>query len=284
MTKVVDEIFDDEVTTGATLSNGTTVSGNTAFHLGNDGQGSGLDAEFVDGGDVAVSGDTWNLSPSTTAEGDVFSSFSTPCSEPRGLGVDSSDCIWLADKTAVSIYELDASGNVQSQFASPSDLSRGVGLDSGDCIWHADTNNECIYELNQSGVVQSQFTAPGNEAEGIGIDSSGCIWNSDDSDNSIYKISQSGSNQNAGFASPSEIPRGLDVDSTDCIWVNAGNFNNDCIYKVNQSGTIQTEFADPDNAPQGLGIDSLDIIWHVQNQTVYEISTGQTLYSLDTLQ
>jgi len=43
------EVSPDNVIVGASLASGTTVSGNTAFHLGNDGQGSGLDADTVDG-------------------------------------------------------------------------------------------------------------------------------------------------------------------------------------------------------------------------------------------
>jgi phage gp45-like len=39
----------DSVTVGASLANGTTISGNIAFHAGNDGPGSGLDADTVDG-------------------------------------------------------------------------------------------------------------------------------------------------------------------------------------------------------------------------------------------
>lgn len=46
------EVTPDSVTVGASLASGTTISGNTAFHLGNDGQGSGLDADTVDGKDA----------------------------------------------------------------------------------------------------------------------------------------------------------------------------------------------------------------------------------------
>lgn len=37
------------ITPGASLLNGTTISGNVAFHSGNDGEGSGLDADTVRG-------------------------------------------------------------------------------------------------------------------------------------------------------------------------------------------------------------------------------------------
>jgi len=37
----------EDVATGATLASGTTIGGNTAFHKGNDGSGSGLTADGV---------------------------------------------------------------------------------------------------------------------------------------------------------------------------------------------------------------------------------------------
>jgi hypothetical protein len=46
-----------EVKVGASLASGTTISGNTAFHSGNDGPGSGLDADTLDGSDSSDLGD-----------------------------------------------------------------------------------------------------------------------------------------------------------------------------------------------------------------------------------
>jgi len=43
------ECVPEEVETGANLLSGTTIGGNTAFHAGNDGSGSGLDADTLDG-------------------------------------------------------------------------------------------------------------------------------------------------------------------------------------------------------------------------------------------
>lgn len=52
-----DGIVPEDVETGASLISGTTIGGNTAWHAGNDGGGSGLDADTVDGvqgADLAV--------------------------------------------------------------------------------------------------------------------------------------------------------------------------------------------------------------------------------------
>jgi hypothetical protein len=43
------DVEPSEVKVGASLASGTTISGNTAFHSGNDGVGSGLDADSLEG-------------------------------------------------------------------------------------------------------------------------------------------------------------------------------------------------------------------------------------------
>lgn len=63
------DVMPDDVETGASLLSGTTISGNTAWHAGNDGSGSNLAADTVDGLDggelpTASEGDG---SPSSTS-------------------------------------------------------------------------------------------------------------------------------------------------------------------------------------------------------------------------
>jgi len=55
-----------EVTTGATLLSGTTINGNEAIHVGMDGNGSGVDADLVRGGEALETG----VSYSFTEDGD----------------------------------------------------------------------------------------------------------------------------------------------------------------------------------------------------------------------
>ena len=150
MSKQTDQLFDDEVSTGATLTSGTTVGGNEVYHLGNDGQGSGLDAEFVQGSAPIQTGVPYvreTVSESTGNQGAILSQFASPSSNPRGIGLDSADSIWHADRAAEYIYQLDQSGATLSQFASPSSFPTGIGLDSSDSIWHADATAESIYQL-----------------------------------------------------------------------------------------------------------------------------------------
>ena len=147
-----------EIETGATLVSGTTIAGNSAIHSGNDGTGSGLDADTVQGNDSTVFVNFGNTySKSTTSAGSVLSQFASPSGGPQGIGLDSSDSLWHADASAGSIYQLNQSGSVLSQFPPPSGFPQGIGLDSSDSLWHADSSADSIYQLNQSGSVLSQF-------------------------------------------------------------------------------------------------------------------------------
>jgi hypothetical protein len=47
------DVVPSDIETGASLASGTTIGGNTAFHAGNDGDGSGLDADTVDGNEAS---------------------------------------------------------------------------------------------------------------------------------------------------------------------------------------------------------------------------------------
>jgi hypothetical protein len=103
-----------EIETGATLVSGTTIAGNEAIHSGNNGAGSGLDADTVQGNDSTVFVNFGNTySKSTTSVASVLSQFASPSSSPRGIGLDSSDSLWHADDDATSIYQLTISEKIQ---------------------------------------------------------------------------------------------------------------------------------------------------------------------------
>jgi len=161
MSKDTDKLFDDEVTTGATLASGTTVGGNQVYHVGNDGAGSGLDAETVDGETPVTKGvqlSEEKVTESTGNQGAILSQFPSPSINPRGIGLDSSDSLWHADSSADSIYQLNQSGSVLSQFASPSGGPRGIGLDSSDSLWHTDSSAGSIYHIDSGQTVKYKLT------------------------------------------------------------------------------------------------------------------------------
>lgn len=82
-------------------------------------------------------------------------SFASPSTSPRGVGLDSDNCIWNVDGGTDKIYKLDQTGSVVTSFASPGGGPYGVGVDSGDCIWNADLAANRIYRLDQTGSIVS---------------------------------------------------------------------------------------------------------------------------------
>jgi len=267
----------EEVSTGATLVSGTTIAGNSAIHSGNDGVGSGLDADTYRGStNVLVEGEAY--AETIAAAGATLSQFASPSGSPQGIGLDSSDSIWNADFSAESIYQLDQSGATLSQFASPSGIPTGIGLDSSDSIWHADRLADSIYQLDQSGATLSQFASPSGFPQGIGLDSSDSIWHSDDTfdDDSIYQLDQSGATLSQ-FASPSSIPRGIGLDSSDSIW--HADASAKSIYQLDQSGATLSQFASPSSNPTGIGLDSSDSIWHADfsADSIYQLTSNEQI-------
>ena len=264
----------DTVETGATLVSGTTIAGNSAIHSGNDGVGSGLDAETYRGSKNILIEDEVYTETNVFGLG-ILSQFTSPSSFPQGIGLDSNDSIWHASLSASSIYQLDQSGATLSQFASPlrgRGNARGIGVDSNDSIWHADASVGSIYQLDQSGSILTQFASPSRLPKGIGLDSSDSIWHVDGfiAFDSIYQLDQSGSILTQ-LASPSSGPSGIDIDSNDSIW-NADS-DADSIYQLDQSGNALSQFASPSSIPTGIGIDSNDSIWNadVDANSIYQL-------------
>jgi len=259
-----------KVATGATLLSGTTINGNEAIHIGMDGAGSGVDADFVQGNEALNTGVGLSFE-----EGQTITQFRAPGQEPRGIGIDSNDSIWQAENPFTgfdSIYQLDQSGNTLSQFTSPSSGPTGIGIDSNDSIWNADVDANSIYQLDQSGSILSKFASPSRLPQGIGLDSSDSIWHATNGANSIYQLDQSGSILSK-FRSPGlRIQTGIGIDSNDSIW-NA-DFSGYSIYQLDQSGSIISKFASPSGNPEGIGVDSNDSIWHADASvgSIYQLT------------
>lgn len=251
-----------DIETGATLVSGTTIAGNNAITSATDGAGSGLNADTYRGKKPDFS----------EPAGTIQSQFSTPNSTPRGIGFDSSNCIWFVDSP--SIFELDRTGNTQSQFSAPSSNPQGLGVDSNDCIWNADLNANSLFQLNQTGAIQSRISSPSNSPQGVGVASNNNIWQSYGGD-SIYELNQSGTIQSQ-FSSPCFNPAGIGLDSNNCIW--HADFGADSIYKISQLGYIQTQFDAKGDFAYGIGLDSDDCIWHADYDTdsFYELKSSRT--------
>lgn len=262
----------ENVETGATLVSGTTIAGNTAAHTGNDGLGSGLDADTFRGDEAITKNTTFN--ESLLPAGKVISKIPSPDNIPLGVGVDSNDSIWNFADSDDKIYELDQSGTKISSFSTPSDNGMGVGFDSNDSLWHAARDLVSLIKFDKSGTQLQSLPAPNNELQGLDVDSKDCIWVVDSGVDEIYVVDQQGTTVTE-VATPDANPRGLGVNSEDSIWVtdrqksslfrqtqNLGDtFEADTISKINS----------PSNSPVGVGTDSNNRLWVADNRSIFQI-------------
>jgi hypothetical protein len=302
MTKEIDDLFDDEVTTGATLASGTTIGGNLAYHLGNDGQGSGLDAETVDGNDVAVDGDIW--SSTKDPAGSILENIQGENGEgeqPQGIAFSSNGSLWYSCGATSTIYEINLSGLTQSKFSTGTPQPSGMDLDSNECIWHVGGDftpeEESIWKFDKNGNVQQSFgISEVDDGYDIGVESNGCLWvgaeESYVTTSSIYEYDQNG-NLQSSFTTPSDFPHGgVTMDSSDSIWLTISWVNetpNPSIYKYDHSGTILRTVRNY-GKNFGLAFDSNGSVWTGEYSGSGEPSEffrqhlGEKFYSLDSRQ
>jgi hypothetical protein len=131
----------------------TYVQNNKIWHAGNDGAGSGLDADTVDGkhasdfGSVPEGATIYGKVGFWALEGgfEIISQFASPSTGPASLAWDGT-YLWHADDTADQIYKLNTSGTIISQFASLSTAPAGLAWD-GTYLWHADVAAAQIYKM-----------------------------------------------------------------------------------------------------------------------------------------
>lgn len=266
-----------EIETGATLVSGTTISGNTAIHTGNDGQGSGLDADQfrgIDGSGLINSGTSY--SETLKSAGKSNTEFNFPeGTHADGIGITSDNSLWMS--TDQSIYEVDNSGSTISQFTSPCSNAEGVGADSDDCLWIADVSASVIHETNLSGTIQTTSPIDGAPTS-VGVDEVDSIWYLDASSNYFYRMNQSGSviTDPAGeFSSPTSDSSGVDFDSGGSMWTHE-HYITTGIYELNKSGSVIRNFSTPSEGSGGLGVDTTDTVWYSDEDTgsIYSVETS----------
>jgi hypothetical protein len=253
------------------------INGNKIWHKGNDGSGSGLDADLLDGwhrdsirnwNNILNKPATFTPSAHQHAGGDITSAVANAVNVTGE--VKSSAKIY----GKVGEWELFKDvGEPISQFASPGTSPQGLAWD-GTYLWNADNDTDQIYKLNTTGTIISQFASPGTSPQGLAWDGT-YLWNADNGADQIYKLNTTGTIISQ-FASPYAYPQGLAWDGT-YLW-NADN-DTDQIYKLNTTGTIISQFASPGTSPQGLAWDGT-YLWNADNSAdrIYKLDTTGTYH------
>jgi len=171
---------------------------------------------------------------------------------PRGIAVDSTGNVYVAEGNGNRFQKFDGSGNflmkagifgdVPGGFVSPS----GIAVDSAGNIYVSDEFTNRVSKFNSSGTYQSSIGPSGFlNASGVAVDSADNVYISDANNHRIRKYDSSGAfitqwgSSGAGdglFNSPS----GLAIDSSDNVYV--ADTGNNRIQKFTSAGVFITKW------------------------------------------
>ena len=210
--------------------------------------------------------------------GDGGAATAAQLKNPRGVALDGSGNLYIADTSNDRIRKVDSSGNISTvaggsigdggaaggaQLNNP----RGVALDGSGNLYIADTDNDRIRKVDSSGVITTVagngmrgFSGDGaaataarlNQPRGMALDGSGNLYIADRSNHRIRKVDSAGDISTvAGNGMPSfsgdgaaavaaqlEFPEDVALDGSGNLYI--ADKNNHRIRKVDSAGNIST--------------------------------------------
>lgn len=178
----------------------------------------------------------------------IESSFSSPSSQPEGVGFDDTN-ILSADSNTDDIYQHSGfSATISSCFSSPAAAPAGISWDSANLL-SADSGAAKIYQHSVfSDTIKDSFSSPSTAPAGLAWD--GTDLYSVDGNDLIYQHSGFSNTISDSFSSPSNAAWGITVYGDHVI---SGDTTSDKIYMHSGfTSTIRTSFSSPSDLPKGL--------------------------------
>ena len=189
-------------------------------------------------------------------------------SNPKGIAVDSSGNVYVADTGNSRIQKFDASGNYVGQWASTS--VAGLAIDGTNVVYAAGGGN--LREYDTSGAAITSWASSG--AVAVAVDGSGNVWIASNTGNTIRRYNSSGTPlSNVGSAGSGDGllsgPLGIAIaPSGNAYLADTGNGR---VQRFSGSGTYQTQWGEYPgdgvlDSPTGLAVDASENVF-VTNKT-----------------
>ncbi len=269
------------VTTFAGEVNGTTNGQGSAVRFST--QGNNIGAITSDAaGNIYVADTSNNLIRKITAAGVVSTlagsgtagfadgtGTAASFSSPRGIAVDTSGVVYVADSgnnrirqisTAGVVSTLAGSGTAGSTNATGTaasfDNPYGIAVDASGNVYVGDANNGTIRQITAGGVVSTLAGTAGSGltpfslSSGLAVDSTGNVFVSDNGNNTIHKVTPlgvvttlagsgtSGSADGTGTAASFNNLKGIAIDSAGNLYVTESGPH--LIRKITPAGVVTT--------------------------------------------
>jgi tripartite motif-containing protein 71 len=178
-------------------------------------------------------------------------------SYPRGIAVDASGNIWVADDGNNRVQKFNSKGEYLAKFGTKGsgngqlNLPTDVAITTGGDLWVTEAVNHRVQKFNSKGEYLAKFGTEGSgngqfyEPSGIAIAANGDLWVTDSQGERMQQFNSSGTfiksvgsygSGNGQFKNPS----GIAIDPSGNIYV--ADANNDRIQKFNSKGEYLSQF------------------------------------------
>jgi len=212
--------------------------------------------------------------------------FQSGGTSPKGIAIDASGDVWVANNDSYNVNELTPSG-----VAAPGSPFTGGGLnhpydiaiDASGHVWVTNRSGSSVTELDSDGtaVAGSPFTGGGvSVPQGIAIDASGNVWVANNGNYGVTELNSSGT---AVAGSPFTggglaYPVGIAIDASGNVWATSQDDN--AVTELDSAGAAinGSPFQGRGlNYPFGIAIDTSGNVWVANfsyNNTVTELDSS----------